>query len=495
MAVSLISTRKGSVATPFEAVLRGLAPDGGLYFVSSVPRYTVEEIREMTGMPYANVAAKVIGTYFDGIPKDVMQAMCESAYASFAAADVAPLIPVDVDTFVLELFHGPTLAFKDVALQMLPHLMAYAAHATGTAQKVLILVATSGDTGKAALSAFADKADTAICVFYPEKGVSEAQKLQMQTQKGQNVGVFSVSGNFDDCQRGVKALMGDAAFLDALTRNGFILSSANSINIGRLVPQIAYYFAAYAKLCQNGAIAFGDEINFTVPTGNFGNILAGWMAKQMGLPIGKLVGASNRNNVLDTLYRTGVYKAGLTLHATSSPSMDILVSSNLERLLFALCGNDGERVDGWMKDQMQGRDFEVGADVHAGLHRDFLWGWADDRAVDETLRLVFDQTGMLIDPHTAVGMRVTRELQESGRLPGKTVVLCTASPYKFASDVIEALGGKPSDLQSDVADLSSIGGTEPPEGITVLFDAKVLHRTTLNPNEMKQAVCNRIGIK
>ncbi len=488
----LVSTRRGVSATPFEAVLRGLAPDGGLFFPAHIPKFGSDELKQLMQLPYAALAARVLGVYFDDIPAFDMQRMCETAYASFSAADVVPLKAIDYDTFALELFHGPTLAFKDIALQLLPLLLAYSAQVTKTAQKVLILVATSGDTGKAALCGFADKKDTAICVFYPESGVSDAQKLQMQTQQGQNVGVFAVQGNFDDCQRGVKNLMGDDDFLKSLHQKGFTLSSANSINFGRLVPQIVYYFAAYAALCKNGSIAFGEKINFTVPTGNFGNILAGYMAKQMGLPIEKLIGASNKNNVLDIFYRTGVYRADLSLHQTTSPSMDILISSNLERLLFAISGNNGDSIAQWMELQHEGKNFEVGEDVKRKLHEDFLWGWADDEEGNGTIKQTFLSHRMLLDPHSAVGMNVTRKLQRDGKLQGKTVLLCTASPFKFASDVRFALTGEKYDAKSDVYALANSMGIEPPSAITGLFDAKVLHDATLSTEQMKAAVLEKL---
>jgi len=490
--MQLISTRQGVEASPCQAVLRGLAPDGGLFVPEAIPHFSKEELTGLLKLPYPALAARVIGAFFDEIPSGTLLEMCEEAYASFAAEDVVPLRPIGDDTFALELFHGPTLAFKDVALQLLPLLLAYSAQHTKTAQKVLILVATSGDTGKAALCGFADKKDTAICVFYPESGVSDAQKLQMQTQQGNNVGVFAVKGNFDDCQRGVKRLMGDGDFVNTLCQKGYVLSSANSINFGRLVPQIAYYFKAYADLVHKGEVPFGDSVHFTVPTGNFGNILAGWMAKQMGLPVGKLIGASNRNHVLDIFYRTGVYKAGLTLVPTTSPSMDILISSNLERLLFALSGNDGERVQDWMQSQKEGRDFEVGDDVKKRLKEDFLWGWADDGEAGLEIKETFEQSGVLLDPHSAVGAKVTKELRQKGDLFGKTVLLCTASPYKFASDVRMAVCGEKADVKSDVNALSELLGQEPPKGITDLFDAKVLHDETLEAEDMKQAVLHRI---
>lgn len=495
MGMQLISTRDGALASPFEAVLRGLAPDGGLYVPARMPVFDEKDLREFLSLTYPALSARIIGSFFDEIPQKDMLSLAQTAYASFDTPDVAPLVPIDQNTVALELFHGPTLAFKDVALQMLPLLLAYSAKQTVTAKKVLILVATSGDTGKAALCGFADKQDTAIVVFYPEDGVSAAQKLQMQTQDGDNVGVFAVSGNFDDCQRGVKALMGDGDFLAALDQNGYNLSSANSINFGRLVPQIAYYFSAYAALCRTKEIECGEAINFAVPTGNFGNILAGWMAKRMGLPVRKLVGASNRNNVLDEFYHTGVYKAGLTLHATSSPSMDILVSSNLERLLFSLSNNDGARVLGWMKSQRENKNFDVGKDVLARLHDEFLWGWADDAAVADTIRETHENDGVLLDPHAAVGMRILRDKQQTGELKGKTVLLCTASPYKFASDVLRALGGQSKDAKADVAALSRMTHTTPPQAITALFDAPIRHDVSLRQEDMKQAVLQSINAR
>ena len=483
--MQLVSTRQGLCATPFEAVLCGLAQDGGLFVPQTFPVLAREQWAGFAGQPYDAISAAVLGQYF-AIPQQTLSRLTQQAYASFTDTKTVPLTHVHGDVYTLELFHGPTCAFKDIALQMLPLLLAYSAKQTGAAQKVLILVATSGDTGKAALCGFADKPDTAISVFYPNEGVSPAQRLQMATQTGQNVAVFAVEGDFDACQRAVKTLMGDASFAASAKEAGYTLSSANSINFGRLAPQIAYYFAAYAQLTEQGRIAAGEPVDFAVPTGNFGNILAGWYAKQMGLPVRKLIGASNRNNVLARFFDTGVYDAGGTLYRTTSPSMDILVSSNLERLLFELCGRDGQKVQQWMQLQKQGQPFDVGAEVLQRMHADFAWGWADDAAVAQTIARVYREDGVLLDPHTAVSMHVVDARQTDG-VP--VVVLGTASPFKFAADVLSALGQTPcGQVQADTEALAQLCGQAVPEPIAALFSQPVVHDTVLSADALQDAV-------
>lgn len=483
--MQLVSTRQGLQATPFEAVLCGLAQDGGLFVPQSFPTLANEQWAGFSGRPYDEISAAVLGQFF-AIPQETLSLLTQQAYANFTDPKTVPLTHVHGDVYTLELFHGPTCAFKDIALQMLPLLLAYSAKETGAAEKVLILVATSGDTGKAALCGFADKPDTAISVFYPNDGVSPAQRLQMATQAGENVAVFAVEGDFDACQRAVKTLMGDAAFAARAKQAGYTLSSANSINFGRLAPQIAYYFAAYAQLMERGRIAAGDWVDFAVPTGNFGNILAGWYAKQMGLPVRKLIGASNRNNVLARFFDTGVYDAGETLYKTTSPSMDILVSSNLERLLFELCGRNGQKVQWWMQQQKQGEPFDVGADVMQRMHADFAWGWADDGAVAQTILRVYRQDGVLLDPHTAVSMHVV-DAQKTDGVP--VVVLGTASPFKFAADVLDALGQTPvGQVQTDTEALAKLCGQAVPEPIAALFSQPILHEAVLRAETLKEAV-------
>ncbi|MFR6570139.1 MAG: threonine synthase [Christensenellales bacterium] len=357
--MSLISTRTASTASPFEAVLCGLAPDGGLYVPASLPAWTLDQIQALAGLPYEQAAARVLHGFFDAVPMEEMQNLTKQAYASFTDEKRVPVSEIEPGLYAMELYHGPTLAFKDVALQLLPLLMAYSAKAVGKKEKSLVLVATSGDTGKAALEGFADKADTAIVVCYPNDGVSPAQRLQMVTQKGDNVCVTAVEGNFDDCQNGVKRLMGDRAFHKMVEENGYTITSANSINFGRLVPQIVYYFTSYAELLRRGEIQLGELLDFVVPTGNFGDILAGWYAKKMGLPVGKLICASNKNNVLSRFFETGTYDCSGELYKTTSPSMDILISSNLERLLFELTEKDPEPIRTWMEQRAAQKRFTV----------------------------------------------------------------------------------------------------------------------------------------
>ena len=488
MAMRLISTRTGVEATPEQAVLCGLAPDGGLFVPAYFPKVSMEEIESYSDMPYAQVSAAVLGRFFDAIPKEQLLGMCQRAYASFSDERVVPIRPIEDRLYAMELYHGPTLAFKDVALQILPELMAYSAQNCGDGKKILILVATSGDTGKAALEGFCDKPGTAIAVFYPDDGVSPAQRLQMATQKGENVAVFALEGDFDACQRGVKTLMSDTAFLERLDRAGYALSSANSINFGRLAPQVAYYFYAYAQLRKAGEIQKGESVDFVVPTGNFGNILAGWYAKQMGLPVGKLVCASNENNVLSRFFASGTYAAGEVLHKTTSPSMDILISSNLERLLFELTGRDGALIRQWMQAQKIGQPFTVPEEMMRRAEADFAADWASDEQGAQAIRKVFERTGFVLDTHAAVGYCA----YEATRSERATVLACTASPYKFAQDVLAALGQRGEDARDASNRLAEVTHTQVPQAITDLWQARILHEDCITQGQMEEAVCGRI---
>jgi threonine synthase len=400
-----------------EAILKGIADDGGLYVPEYVPKVSPEFIGGLSRMGYAGAAAAVMGLFMDGFSDGEVAQCAADAYNGhkFDDAGIAPLRALgDGQTYVLELFHGPTGAFKDMALQFLPGVMSKCLGKTGAKGDTAILVATSGDTGKAALEGFRDVPQTRILVFYPENGVSEIQKLQMVTQEGGNVSVAAVKGNFDDAQTGVKAIFSDRAIAQRLGASGISLSSANSINWGRLMPQIAYYFWAYASLLGKGAIALGERVRFAVPTGNFGNILAGWYAKEMGLPISKLICASNVNNVLSDFIQTGVYDKNRGFSATMSPSMDILISSNLERLLFELSGKDAELVSGWMAGLSSRGRYDVGARMRDAVAETMCGGYATEIETAAAIRSVFGRHGYLMDTHTAVAMHVYMGMRGNG---------------------------------------------------------------------------------
>jgi threonine synthase len=430
------TSRKISAA---QAIAGGLAPDGGLYVPERVPTLTVEELRALSGMDYQHRAAYIMGKFLDDFTAEELEKFCRAAYgANYDTPAIAPLTVLDDATAVLELWHGPTCAFKDMALQMLPHLLTASLKKCGEKREVCILVATSGDTGKAALEGFADIQGTKIIVFYPADGVSDVQKLQMVTQTGDNVLVSAIVGNFDDAQTGVKQIFSDVSFAAELDGRGYFLSSANSINWGRLLPQVAYYVSAYCDFVAAGKVNMGEKINFCVPTGNFGNILAGWYAKQMGLPVARFVCASNSNNVLTDFLETGVYDRNRPFHCTISPSMDILVSSNLERLLFSACGSDAE-VRGYMDSLNTAGRYAVTGEMLERIQADFAAGFCDDTQTKAEIGALF-QRGYLMDTHTAVAWHVLGQYRARTGDDTPTVVVSTASPYKFCDSVLSALG-------------------------------------------------------
>lgn len=477
----LTSTRDTNVAiSPLDAVLSGISAEGGLFVPTDFPQISIEEVAEFANSSYERICSAILGRFFDLDTDEIAKKAC----SSFTDSEVTPLKKVG-DLYVLELFHGPTLAFKDLALQVLPQLMS---NALKENSKVLILTATSGDTGKAALCGFANvrcRGKIKIAVFYPDGGVSDFQKLQMVSQQGENVEVIAVKGNFDDAQTGEKNLFADTDFGKTVRDAGFSLSSANSINIGRLVPQIAYYFFAYSRLIKDGAITAGDAVDFTVPTGNFGNILAAYYAKRMGLPIEKLICASNANNVLTDFLTTGVYCSSRDFHLTMSPSMDILISSNLERLIFELYGQNSEKVVELMHDLKTKKRFEVGETIREKLTELFCAGFLDDTETKAVIAEVFTKTGYVLDPHSAVAYGVG-ELNKSDRV---NVVISTASPYKFAADVLCALGKMPTgNVFADCEMLSEISKTPVPKAVSELKNATVLHDTVCEISEMKAAL-------
>lgn len=487
--MNYISTRNCIKASAAEAVAAGLAPDGGLFLPASFPAFTGEDLRRMEEMDYAGRAVEVLSRFLDGFSREEIGGYVRAAYAAPKfPAHPAPVVSAGAgEAYILELFRGPTCAFKDFALQLLPHLLTASLQKTGTRETAVILVATSGDTGKAALEGFADVEGAKICVFYPEGGTSEIQRLQMVTQPGENVMVFAAAGNFDDAQSGVKAIFSDRGFARTLREKGYVLSSANSINWGRLAPQVVYYFSAYCDLRKRGALAEGQHMNVAVPTGNFGNILAAYLAKKCGLPVGKLICASNRNDVLTEFLSTGVYNKNRAFYITASPSMDILISSNLERLLYLLCG--GEQVKEYMAALTEKGGYRVDGVTLEKLQEEFACGSADDAQTAAEIKAVYDRTGYLCDPHTAVAYRVWESYKESTGDGAPTVVASTASPFKFADSVLSALGETPEgDQFTRLERLSRITGQEAPGPLASLANKPARFSRVVVPGDMKNAV-------
>ena len=492
--MSFFSTRGGACVTASQAILTGLAPDGGLYVPAVFPQISRSRMNELPGMPYTRRASSILRTYLEDYTLPEIDAAVDAAYApeKFDDPAIAPVKQLNDDTWVLELFHGPTLAFKDMALQLLPHLTTLAAKKQGEQREVSILVATSGDTGKAALEGFKDVAGTSCTVFYPVDGVSDVQRLQMTTTGGGNTHVIAVEGNFDDAQTGVKRLFADGNFAREMDRRGKVLSSANSINFGRLVPQVVYYFSAYADLVERGAVNPGDNVNFVVPTGNFGNILAAYYARSMGLPVGRLICASNRNHVLTDFFDSGVYDARRTFFKTTSPSMDILVSSNLERLLFEACDRDGALVATWMKQLKEGGTYAVGEQRWEWLHGVFDAGYADEQQTAAEIRRVFQQEHYLMDTHTAVASHVLQAYRARTGDTTPTVIVSTASPYKFAADVLAALKGEDYVRGRDAFAcselLEELSGMPVPAQVKALRTAEIRHTARCSREAMGSAV-------
>ncbi|AGL01590.1 threonine synthase [Desulfoscipio gibsoniae] len=481
------------------AIKLGIAPDGGLFVPTDRVMLSVEDIQAMTHMSYQQRAANILGPYLADFTPNEIKRSVDNAYdaGSFDHPDVAPLVDLDAGLSVLELWHGPTCAFKDMALQILPHLLVKSMEKTDEDAGILILVATSGDTGKAALEGFKDVPRTAIMVFYPEKGVSQVQKMQMVTQEGGNVGVYAVRGNFDDTQSGVKAIFGDADMQHAAAERGYKFSSANSINWGRLVPQIVYYFSAYADLLARKRVQPGEAVNFVVPTGNFGNILAGFYAKQMGLPVHRLVCAANENNVLTDFIATGTYDRNRDFKRTISPSMDILISSNLERLLYELTGHDAARVRQWMADLMAKGRYTVDDETREQVQSLFWSEYADDTATMSSIKDTHRRYGYVVDTHTAVGLYVYHRYRQSTGDERPTVVLSTASPFKFNASVARALLGEEQTSGRDEFELlqmlSDFSGLPVPPGLSGLSRRPVRHTTVVDREQMPQAVLNFVA--
>lgn len=477
-----------------EAIRRGIAPDGGLYVSDELGQSKID-LEGLANKDYFELAREVLGTLLPDYTADEIAACVDEAYGStFASDEVTPVVDLkgvageadqgSAPAYVMELWHGPTSAFKDVALQMLPRLMARtSANAEGAADKIMIVTATSGDTGKAALAGFADAPGCGITVFYPEGKVSRVQELQMSTQEGANVSVCAVRGNFDDAQSAVKRIFADRELADRLAAAGVQLSSANSINVGRLVPQVVYYFAAYAQLLRAGKIQPGDAVEFCVPTGNFGDILAGYYAQRLGLPVAKLIVASDKNNVLFDFLTTGTYDRQRPFYTTTSPSMDILISSNLERMLYYLADGDCELVASLMAQLAQG-SYDVPAELLAKIQAVFGCGWADEDQVAAAIKDCWDRNGYLIDPHTACGYHVLGQVPAAPDAKAR-VVLSTASPYKFPRAVAGSLGlFCPPDDFACMNVLEKATGTVAPAQLSELQKKPVLHDAVVDIDGM-----------
>ena len=481
--LNYISTRDvNHKVSSSQAVLDGLAKDGGLYVPEDLAELKLD-YKEIIAEDYRGMAKKVFGKFFPDYGEELIDSIVTRSYKDkFTAEEITPLVSVD-GRYILELFCGPTCAFKDVALSALPNLMSEAAKLNDFHDEILILTATSGDTGSAALHGFSDVPGIRIAVFYPDKGISETQRLQMVTQSGVNTKAFGVRGNFDDAQTGVKRLFQEIP----RPCEGVSLSSANSINIGRLVPQVVYYFAAYKSLVDAGEIKLGDTVDYTVPTGNFGDIMAGYLAKQMGLPVGKLVCASNKNDVLTEFLETGHYNKKREFYKTSSPSMDILVSSNLERLLFFVCGAD--KTKEYMKSLAETGEYQISEDELSKIKRDFVGYACSDEEGAAAIGRLFKDANYVMDTHTAIAWAASDKYLRDGGLQTKNVVLSTASPYKFTGSVLAALGEEASgDDRADMEKLSEITGTEIPGPLSAIFEKEVKHRDIIDVDEMMDEV-------
>ncbi|MCQ2519606.1 MAG: threonine synthase [Lachnospiraceae bacterium] len=489
------STRDQSIKlTASEAVLKGLSDDGGLFIPSEFPKLSVS-LDELAGLDYKESAYVVMKGFLDDYTEEELRNCIDRAYDSkFDTEEIAPLVEAE-GAYYLELFHGSTIAFKDMALSILPHLLTTAVKKNKSDKEVVILTATSGDTGKAALAGFAGVPGTRIIVFFPKDGVSNVQKLQMVTQKESNTLVVGVDGNFDDCQSEVKAIFTDAELREKMAANGFQFSSANSMNIGRLVPQVAYYVYAYGKLVKGGRIQPGDEINVCVPTGNFGNILAAFFAYKMGLPIKTFICASNDNKVLFDFFKTGVYDKNREFILTDSPSMDILISSNLERLIYLSCGSDAEKNKALMSDLSKNGKYEVSDDMKDFM-KSFVGEYADWAMASSKIKKLYENTGYVIDTHTAVAAASYDKYVEETGDKTVTVIASTASPFKFSRSVLTAIDPKYAEGEDfELIDvLTKTANVDIPNAIEEIRTAPVVHKTTCSRAEMKDIVLKNMGL-
>ena len=494
------STRDSSIRVESAAAIaKGISEEGGLFVPESIPSISMDELKSLAGMNYAQRAAFVFSKYLTDYTDAELRYCTESAYTTeaFDTENIAEIAHLFEGTYMLELWHGPTCAFKDMALQILPYFLTTAVKKLNMDKKVVILVATSGDTGKAALEGFKDVPGTEIMVFYPVEGVSDMQKRQMVTQEGENVTVCAVKGNFDDCQSGVKKIFTDHTVLDALEKGGMTFSSANSINWGRLVPQIVYYVSSYVSLAESGEIAYGDLLNVVVPTGNFGNILAAYYAKMMGVPLGKLICASNINKVLTDFIRTGVYNRNRQFYPTTSPSMDILISSNLERLLYLLTGEDDAQIREWFTALAEKGTYEVTDAVKAKLTEQFYGGFCDDAETKATIAELYQKYGYTCDTHTAVAVKVYEDYRKETGDTTKTLIASTASPFKFSASVLDALGKKPADGTDEydmVELLHEVSSMEIPQSLAALKTKPRRFDGSIDKSEMQQFVLQELHL-
>ena len=495
--MNYISTRDNSIkVSAASAIARGISAEGGLFVPEEIPTLTKEDFDALCKMDYPARASFVLGKFLGDFTPDEVDHCTKGAYVgTFDDDKPAPLHNLYGDVEILELWHGPTCAFKDLALQILPFLLTTSASKVSGGKETVILVATSGDTGKAALEGFKDVEGTKIMVFYPSDGVSPMQKLQMDTQEGENVSVYAIHGNFDDAQSGVKRIFTDPEIGAKLKENNMLFSSANSINWGRLAPQIVYYVSSYCDLLNAGKNP-EKGFNVAVPTGNFGNILAAYYAKLMGVPVSKLICASNANKVLTDFLKTGVYDRNRDFYTTISPSMDILISSNLERMLFEISNRDDKKTTEWQKSLKETGKYQVDADVKAKLDELFYGGYCDDEKTKATIKAVYDKYGYLCDTHTAVAISVYEDYKAKTGDDKPVVIASTASPYKFAASVLEALGSKASDDEFEtVEQLSKLTSTNPPTPINSLRGKQVRFNNICEPETMDDAVLGYLNIK
>ena len=494
------STRDNQVSvSAARAITQGISKDGGLFVPEAFPPLSADEINSLIDKSYVERATYVLSKYLSDFTADEVKECAEAAYSleRFRSEAIAPLKKLDDSAYVLELWHGPTCAFKDMALQILPHLMRVSAEKTADGKEIVILVATSGDTGKAALEGFRDAAHTRILVFYPEDGVSPMQKLQMVTQEGENVAVCAIKGNFDDEQTGVKTIFTDAEIADVLAKHNMVFSSANSINWGRLVPQIVYYVSAYCDLLKAGALKNGEPMNVVVPTGNFGNILAAYYAKRMGVPMSKLICASNRNRVLTDLIQNGTYDRNRDFYTTTSPSMDILISSNLERLLYELSGRNDQEIRSLMESLSKNGSYTVSESVKAAIDECFVGGCCNDEQTAQTIREIFEKHEYLCDTHTAVAVNVYNDYRAKTGDATPTVIASTANPYKFSDSVLSALNINTDGLDEfDKVEKLNESTNEPvPSPLAGLRGREPRFSDVCDKTTMQQVVYDMLGIQ
>ncbi len=493
------STRNSSLKlSSAQAIVQGISTDGGLFVPSEIPSISDEEIKLLGEMSYSARATHIFAKFLTDFTEVEIKYCTENAYndKNFATENIAEISHLFDGTYVLELWHGPTCAFKDMALQILPYLLTTSAKKIGITKKIVILVATSGDTGKAALEGFADVEGTEIMVFYPVDGVSPMQKRQMTTQDGANVSVCAIEGNFDDCQTGVKQIFGSDEIQAKIAEKNLMFSSANSINWGRLAPQIIYYISAYASLVKDEEISLGEKINIVVPTGNFGNILAAYYAKEMGIPVNKLICASNSNKVLTDFIETGIYDKNRDFITTISPSMDILISSNLERLLYLMSGQNDEVIKNWFEKLASDGKYEVSDDIKAKLKADFVGGFCDDTETKNTIADVYKKYSYTLDTHTAVAVKVYDDYKKATGDTTKTVIASTASPYKFSASVLEALDKDALKLEefAMIDRLCELSSYEIPQSLADLKTKEIIFKDVVSVAEQKDYVLGKLGV-